>query len=134
MNVEDLMAEVEMAGVTFALKGDRITVLLPPEVDDEMVARLRARREEVRQVLEERKRRPTLPSGVRLVAWEPETSPVVLTRCSVVVDVAKFIRTTLGQLEHALAGDNPFLAGHWSVRDLIERLEQVGVKLEVERQ
>ena len=49
---------------------------------------------------------------------------------SVVLDPLRFIETTLQQLEAALRGDVR-AAGNWSVRDLCERLEQVGVKVDV---
>src|SRR5512135_1982415 len=37
-----------------------------------------------------------------------------------------------GSLRHGLDGKD-FLAGKWSVRELVERLEQVGVQVQVER-
>ena len=45
-------------------------------------------------------------------------------------DVDKFACATLAELGHALAGRN-WLAGNWSIRTLIERLEQVGVVVEL---
>jgi hypothetical protein len=47
-----------------------------------------------------------------------------------VIDVDKFISSTLAQLQARLEGRD-FLAGNWGQRDLIERLEQVGVEVEV---
>jgi hypothetical protein len=72
-----------------------------------------------------------LPAGVRLLSCQPKEAPVAITTCSVVIDVDKFVRVTLGQLDHALKGEN-WLAGNWSVRALIDRLEQVGIFVEVE--
>ena len=45
------------------------------------------------------------------------------------IDVDKFIFTTLMELQARLEGKD-WLAGNWSIRDLTERLEQVGVKVE----
>jgi hypothetical protein len=53
-----------------------------------------------------------------------------VTTFSVVTDPHKFIEGTLHQLEAALRG-NVMAAGNWSVRDLCERLEQVGVRVDV---
>ena len=73
---------------------------------------------------------PPMPAGVRLLAWEPKQPPVALSVFSVVNDTQKFIVSTLQQLDAALRG-NPWAAGNWTVRDLCERLEQVGVRIEV---
>lgn len=72
-----------------------------------------------------------LPAGVRVLSWQPRQAPVAITTCSVVIDVEKFARATLSQLGHALKGEN-WLAGNWDVRELVERLEQVGIIVEVE--
>ena len=98
------------------------------------------------------------------MSWQPKEPPIVLIRSSVVNDPAKFIELTLRQLRYALdpwhncpycrrlCGDqsvpstspsldearehnrHSFLAGNWSIREMLERLEQVGLKLEVGRQ
>ena len=72
-----------------------------------------------------------MPPGVRLVHWEPKPAPVVLTQYTVVTDVDQFIRMTLLELKAALAGKR-WQSSHWSVRDLVDRLEQCGVQLEIE--
>jgi hypothetical protein len=87
---------------------------------------------------------------------------VVITRYSIVTDVPTFIVATLKQLSHALVADHcyfcrrlrgrepehrlptpdearahnrhSFLAGNWRTAELLDRLEQVGLKLEVDRQ
>jgi hypothetical protein len=71
-----------------------------------------------------------MPEGIRLLAWKPKEPPVAITTWAVVNDVSSFIRTTLGQLEAALRGKE-WSAGNWSVRDLVERLWQCGMKVEV---
>lgn len=73
---------------------------------------------------------PILPEGVRLVRWEPKAPPIAITTWAVVNNVPQFVRTTLAQLEAAMQGKSWF-AGSWNVRELCERLEQVGVKVEV---
>lgn len=74
---------------------------------------------------------PAMPKGVRLLQWAPQLPPVAIESWAVVNDVSQFIRTTLSQLQAAMAGKN-WLAGNRSVRELIDRLEQVGVKVSVE--
>jgi hypothetical protein len=71
-----------------------------------------------------------LPPGVRLVSFERRLPPVAVTRAAVVVNVPLFIGSTLQQLDAALNGDS-WAAGNWSVRELTERLEQVGVTIEI---
>ena len=80
-----------------------------------------SRREDVRALL---------PSGVRLVAFERKPAPLAISRLSIVSNVPLFISTTLEQLRSAVEG-KPWLAGNWSLRELIETLEQVGVTVEV---
>jgi hypothetical protein len=74
---------------------------------------------------------PAMPRRVRLLQWELKEPPIVLTRYSIVVDPAKFARKTIEELHAALDGKN-WLAGNWSVRDLVDRLEQIGVIVEIE--
>ena len=66
-------------------------------------------------------RRQTCPLGT-------QAAPIVLTRWSVVMDTQNFIKATLAQLEAALCNKN-WLAGNWSVQELVDRLEQVGVQV-----
>jgi hypothetical protein len=77
------------------------------------------------------KGRPEMPRGIRLVRWQLKEPPVILARCSVVNEVDKFARVTLKELGLALEGKN-WLAGNWSVRELVNRLEQVGVIVKIE--
>jgi hypothetical protein len=53
-----------------------------------------------------------------------------LTQYAVVNDVARFIEMTLLELRSAIAGKR-WLAGNWSVRELVDRLEQCGVVVKV---
>jgi hypothetical protein len=73
---------------------------------------------------------PLMPEGVTLLRWAPERPPVAIERWAVVNDVPQFIQTALDHLEAAMAGKD-WLAGNWSVRELVDRLEQVGVKIRV---
>lgn len=69
--------------------------------------------------------------GVRLLRWAPDLPPVEIESWAIVNDVPQLIQATLGQLQAAMAGKN-WLAGNRSARELVERLEQVGVKVEIE--
>ena len=134
MTPEELIAEFQSAGVVLSLEGERVVCDLPPGMPEATLDKLRAEREEVKRILRERQLSlpPALPSGVRLVSWEPKTPPVAITRSSIVTNVPLFVEVTLRQLAQAVKGDKPFLAGNWSVRDLVDRLEQVGLKVQVE--
>jgi hypothetical protein len=130
----DIVSEVEAAGAAFRLDGERVCVWYPnDERRQELAGRialLRDQRTEVAAYLKVRSAIPPMPDGVRLVRWEPKASPVILTRFAVVTDVTKFVSVTLLELAAALAG-KPRQSGHWSVRELVDRLEQCGVFVQI---
>jgi hypothetical protein len=94
-----------------------------PESALSLVEALRASKWELLELL---RQRPVIPPGVRLVRWEPVAAPVRLNACLTVIDTDKFIRVTLRQIEGRLAG-NDWKAGHWSLSELTQRLEAMGV-------
>ena len=130
MNAPELVRQIEEIGGVLTLNGDRIRYELPEE-GETLLAELRRLRDEVLVFLRQRCSIPPLPKGVSIVEWNPKQDPVVLTRFSIVVDVQAFITATLRDLEAALTGKE-WLAGNRSVREILETLEQVGVKLRVE--
>ena len=130
MNALELVRQIEEIGGVLTLNGDRIRYELPEE-GEALLPELRRLREDVRTFLRHRLSLPPLPHGVSVVEWNPKQDPVVLTRFSIVVDVQAFITATLRDLEAALTGKE-WLAGNRSVREILETLEQVGVKLRVE--
>jgi hypothetical protein len=101
-----------------------------PEDAVHLLDELRTHKGEVLSLLRRREEIPTMPPGVRLVHWEPKLAPVVLTQYSVVTDVNKFVRMILMELKAALAGKR-WQSGHRSARDLVDRLEQCGVRVDV---
>jgi len=129
MSPGELLQAIEQIGGSLAIEGDRVRGWLPEEARG-LLPELRARRDEIYRILAKRQV-PVPPSGVRILRWKLLVSPVVLTEYSVVNDADKFARHTLVQLGHALRGRN-WLAGNWSIRELVERLEQVGVEVVVE--
>ena len=129
-SAERVIESVEAMGGTLSIQGERIRCRLP-EGAAHLVDELRANREEINTLLRERKKVPPLPQGMRLVRWHPKTPPVGLVHIGVVTDVPAFVRSTLCQLDAALRG-NQWLAGHWTVRELVDRLEQCGVIVRVE--
>ncbi len=136
MNAQQLLERIHAAGGILTLRGDRIVVEVPEDATP-LLEELRAVRDEAYRVLHEREAIPEMPSCVRLVEWRPNPAPVMITHWAVVTDVLAFIRSTLRQLDHALAweaGDEKrrWLAGNWSVREHIDRLEQCGLIVKVE--
>jgi hypothetical protein len=95
-----------------------------------LLPRLRAYGPELADLLCHRTELPPMPEGVRLLKWELQRPPVILTRWSVVNDVSQFARSTLQELQAALSGEN-WRAGNWSVAELTERLRRVGVEVEI---
>ena len=73
---------------------------------------------------------PPLPKGLRLVLYAPKKPPVAIEQCSVVTNVDLFIRTTLNDLEIKL-NDTAGVKGGWTVRQMLDRLRQVGIVLEI---
>jgi len=129
MTAIEVLYAVEKAGGSLALNRGQIKYTIP-KPSAWLVAELRQQRDKIVALLQQRTALPPMPPGVRLVRWAPKQPPVVLQQWSVVIDVDKFISATLAQLRARLEGKD-FLAGNWGQRDLIERLEQVGVEVEV---
>jgi hypothetical protein len=125
-----VVERIEDAGGVLRLNGERIHVRLPEDAVH-LLDELRAHRDEVLSLLRRRKEIPAMPLGVRPVDWDPKPAPVILTQWSVVTDVDRFIRMTLLELKAALAGKQ-WQAGHWSARDLVDRLEECGVRVQIE--
>jgi hypothetical protein len=129
-----MVAEAEAMGIELRLRDGRVKASFQPQMERELtpiLAKLKANRKEVVEVLQLRAAPPPMPPGVRLVKWSLKPPPVILERWSVVTDVGLFARRTLEQLVFAQAGKNWF-AGNWSIRELVDRLEAVGVVVEVE--
>jgi len=128
----ELVERIESVGGVLTLQGDSITYDLPPEID---VDELRAHRNEVVRVLQRRQEVPAMPAmppGVRLVRWSLKEPPVAIEMCTtVVINPARFAKSTLLQLQAALKGKR-WLAGHWTTAELVERLKQVGVEVELD--
>jgi hypothetical protein len=153
MTAPELLATIESIGGVLSLNGDRIHYELPEDAAP-MLDVLRQCRDEVVRLLRGREGPqicgkshpdpyavalektiqsgpPPMPKGVRLLQWAPQLPPVAIESWAVVNDVLQFIQTTLSQLQAAMDGRN-WLAGNRSVRELVDRLEQVGVKVSVE--
>ena len=127
MNVAEKVAEIEAAGATFRLVGEKVRVCYPDEERRaelaERIAALRDRRDEVAAYLKSRSRDPADASRRQAGSMELKEPPVAIETCTVVTDPAWFASTTLAQLEAALG--NPQRWVGWSVPQLIDRLAQV---------
>ena len=129
MTAIEVLDALEKAGGSLVLNGGKIKYTIPKRVEW-LVPEIRKQREEIVALLQKRMAYPPVPVAVRLVRWFPKRPPIVLEHYSVVTDVDKFACATLAELGHALAGRN-WLAGNWSIRTLIDRLEQVGIVVEL---
>lgn len=74
---------------------------------------------------------PPMPKGIRLVRWEPKTAPVVIDVCSEAVEVPKFIESELRMLDSRL-NDPWTIRGGFTVPQMLDRLAQAGVEVELE--
>ena len=129
-SAETVVERIEVAGGVLALNGQRIRFRLPEDAAD-LLDELRAHKDEVLLLLRKREEIPVMPPGVRLMRWEPKPAPVLLMHYAVVTDVLRFISMTLLELKAALAGKR-WQSGHWSVRELVDRLEQCGVIVQID--
>ena len=126
MQPGEIIRTIEGAGGELWIAGESLGYRLP-ESAASLVDELRASKWELLELL---RQRPAMPPGVRLVRWEPLSAPVSLNRWLIVLDTGRFIASTLRQLSARLSGDD-FGAGNWSLSELLESLDRVGVKLEL---
>ena len=130
MNAPEVLEAVQNAGGSLSLSGERIQYALPNSAIW-LVTELKRNRNDVVALLREREGPPQMPVGVRLLKWEPKDPPIALVRMGIVTNVQGFVTATLLQLQARMEGKD-FLAGNWSLHELIDRLEQVGVLVKVE--
>jgi hypothetical protein len=130
MTALEVMDAVKEAGGLLVLNGNRIKYTIP-KAATWLVTELRNQREEVSELLRERAVPSQMPPGVRLLKWKPKAPPIAIIHMGIVTDVDKFVAATLLQLKARLEGKD-FLAGNWSLRQIVDRLEQVGLLVKVE--
>lgn len=129
MTAIEVLHAVKKAGGALALNGGQIKYKIPKPAAW-LVTELKQHREDLIGLLREGETPPPMPPGVRLLKWEPKNPPIAIVRMGIVSNVPKFIAATLLQLQARLEGKD-FLAGNWSLRELVDRLEQVGVVVKV---
>ena len=130
MTAPEILEVVQSIGGSLRLSGMKIQYELPDSADW-LLTELEQNRNELIELLKETSTPPRMPPGVKLMKWKPKTPPIVIVRMGIVSDVDQFIAATLRQLQDRLEGKG-FLAGNWSLRELVERLEQVGIAVEIE--
>jgi hypothetical protein len=127
-SAEQVIEWIEAAGGLLVVHGERIRCRLPEDATY-LLEELRKCRPEVLDTLRRRDAIPLMPSGVQLLKWHLKEPPLAIETCSIVIDPALFARTTLEQLRVAL--ENPKQWVGWSIPELVDRLAQVGVSVEV---
>jgi hypothetical protein len=130
MNAPEVLEAVQNVGGSLVLNGSQIKYAIPKRAMW-LISELKQNREELIGFLRGERTPPPMPPGVRLLKWEPKTPPVAIVRMGIVSNVDKFIGATLRELRARLEGKD-FLAGNWSLSELVDRLEQVGVEVRVE--
>jgi hypothetical protein len=134
VSLAQILAEVEAAGVTLRLEGEKVRIRFPEPFQRDglagQIAFLRANKEKVVECLQRRGAIPSMPEGVRLIEWNLMEPPIIIETFAVVTDPALFARSTLAQLRTALPQPKRWVG--WSIPQLIDRLRQVGVTVAVE--
>jgi hypothetical protein len=130
LRAEAIIEAVVNAGGQLTVAGGRIHYRLPKDYP-EKESILHGLREHKPEIIRALAVIPPMPEGVRLVSWNPKPAPVALVRIGIVVDVPRFVAMTLLELKAALAGKR-WQAGHWTVRELVDRLEQCGIVVALE--
>lgn len=130
-DAEQVIEGIEAAGGVLAIHGQRIRCQLPEDATY-LLEELRKRRSEVLAALRRRTTIPLLPSGVRLLGWHLKEPPIAIESYAIVIDPALFARSTLEQLCNAL--ENPKRWIGWTIPQLMDRLAQVGVTVEVSQE
>jgi hypothetical protein len=130
MTAVEVLGAVENAGGWVALSNSHIRYTLPKQAAW-LIPELKHNRQELIGLLRNEESPPPMPLGVRLLKWEPKDPPIAIVHIGIVNNVNRFIGATVQQLRGRLEGKD-FLAGNWSLRELVDRLEQVGVSVTVE--
>jgi hypothetical protein len=125
----DLIRAIESLGGRLRVDGECL-VIAPKTVATPFINELRYRKLEIIALLAHR---PAMPSGVRLIHWEPKEAPVNVSLAETVTDTRRFVDHTLGQIDARLH-NRKWQAGNWTLSTLIDRLEAVGCCVEVEKQ
>jgi hypothetical protein len=126
---EQVIECIEAVGGALAIRGERIRCRLPQDATY-LVEELRECRSEVLSALLRRETIQPVAPGVRLVKWNLKEPPIAIETCAIVTEPGLFARTTIEQLRIAL--ENPERSVGWSIPQLVDRLEQVGVKVALE--
>ncbi len=124
MRASELLDTIRIRGGIVALDGDLIRYDLSGDAAP-LITDLIARRDEIRRELKERHVMPIVPTGFRLVAWNPKPAPVIIESIAVIGDSDAFSREKLKQL--SAAKKDPI----WGriIPQLLDQLAQVGVIL-----
>ena len=129
MTAIELLDAIEHVGRSLELNGGQIKYAIPKRATW-LILELKENWEELIGLLREVKTRPPMPPVVRLLNWEQKEPPVAIVHMVIVNNVDKLIAATLGQLRARLEGKES-LAGNWSLREIVDRLQQVGVVLQI---
>jgi len=134
MKLVEAVNDIEAVGAALHLVGDKVRIRYTGQAQRQRLANqvgfLRAHRGDAVEWLKARMTVPPMPPHVRLVCWNLKEPPVAIEVCSVVTDPALFARTTLNQL--AIAISEPTRWVGWTVPQLIDRLRQIGVVVELD--
>ena len=135
----DVLDRLSSFGCQVRVEGDKLKVRGPdlPEVE-ELVSELRRKREAVMAILRaQQSRAPSLeevramlPSGVRLVSYQPKEAPFAVAPVSVVTNAGTFYRAYLADLRWRL--EHPSRHAAPPLADILSKLTEAGLELRIE--
>lgn len=127
MQTAEILDTISAAGGQLWLEGDKIRARLPESLRP-FVSVIREHKPEIVELLAQW---PVMPRGVRLLSYLPATAPVKVSPSETVIDTGRFIQSTLRQVDARLHNRN-FLAGCWTLSELLARLASVGCRVALE--
>jgi len=123
----EIIRTVELSGGSIWADGDFVGYRIPRSAAA-IIAQIRDRKNDVLEALRDR---PPSLRGIRVVRWEPVDYPVQIDRWAAVTDARKFATSSLAQIEALMSGGT-WQSGNWTLSQLLDRLETVGVTVEIE--
>jgi len=139
MSAIDVLDRLTSFGCRIRVEGEKLKVRGPdrPEVE-ELVSELRREREAAIVFLQESESKPpsldevkaALPTGVKVVSYQPKETPFAVAPVSIVTNTGKFLRAYLRDLAWRLEHPNGYAAP--PLPDIVAKLAEAVLEFDLE--